>query len=62
MLFGGTTKGTAQGTGHKAKIMKENLLFAIWPGFSFACLNPELLPRRYRLLGEVGNGPIKFFL
>jgi hypothetical protein len=52
----------AQGTGHKAKITKENLFFAVWPGLSCGCLNPELLPGRDSFLGEIGNGPINSFL
>ncbi len=47
---------------HVRPILSGTQLLAIWPGLSSGCLNPELLPRRDSLPGEIGNGPIKFFL
>ena len=47
---------------HVRPLLSGTQLLAIWPGISCGCLNPELLPRRDRLLGEIGNGLIKSFL
>jgi len=47
---------------HVRSILNGTQLLAIWPGFSCGCLNPELLPSRDSLLGEIGNGLVKSFL
>jgi hypothetical protein len=43
---------------HVRSILSGAQLLAIWPGLSCGCLNPELLPGRDSLLGEIGNGLI----